>query len=92
MSRIKLTQNTELKRCPICGSMPLLDKNSLDRGNGHGYPGSYSYTFYCPVCGIVESKGYTDIGGTENEAVKLATKNWNEKCEEIEKYLDWRNK
>ena len=36
-----------LSKCPICGHTPIIDKESLDRGNGHGYPGHYKYDIKC---------------------------------------------
>ena len=40
MENIKAKVKYEaIKACPICGNIPYIEKISMDRGNGHGYPG-----------------------------------------------------
>lgn len=40
----------EIKACPICGNVPYIEKASLYRGNGRGYPGYYSFSINCHCC------------------------------------------
>ena len=89
--RVKFQNQDKLKQCPICGSFPLLDVESLDRGNGHGYPNFHSFAYYCPKCSLLESSGFID-SDSEEAAQDKALQNWNKLCTEVEKYLEWRNK
>ena len=57
----------KLNNCPICGHTPIIDRESLDRGNGHGYPGHYEYKISCsnkgncPLSRDIPMFSYTDI-------------------------------
>ena len=69
-----------VKACPICGAAPKLNKCSLDYGNGHGYPGNYTYQYECSGCGIIQAEETNDIYDEEGEptAEQRAAKDWNE--------------
>lgn len=81
------------KLCPICGSMPILEKESMDYGNGHGYPGNSNYKVSCD-CGAMKGYGSGDTVycKSHEEAKELAIKKWNEEVDKVEKLLEWRNK
>ena len=79
----------ELHRCPICGSIPLLEAHDMGYGNGHGYPGCTAYTLKCPYCGKIEV-GVNDIYNKAPQ--KLLVEKWNTECEKLETFLEWRNK
>lgn len=78
----------DTKRCPICGSYPVLDTESLDRGNGHGYPGSYLYGYACPDCEIPKASQSDSISIDEKTALRKAKKYWEQEVDRIQKYLD----
>lgn len=71
--------------CPICGAAPKLEKHSLDRGNGHGYPGYFTYQYVCSGCGIIQAEETTDIYDEKGKptAEQRAAKDWNEVVEYI---------
>jgi len=79
-----------VKPCPICGYTPALDKVSLDHGNGHGYPGNYSYQFRCCKCGLIKTDITTDIYDNEEEltAIERIVKEWNEIVDYINELID----
>jgi hypothetical protein len=63
-------------KCPICKSEPMFKIYSLDRGNGHGYPGHHNYEYYCDKCKLLSSGCntiYTPLEKVHNEAIR----NWN---------------
>lgn len=72
------TGKSFVKACPICGSAPELKKDSLDYGNGHGYPGCYVYHYECGGCGIIKAGSYDTIYNKYDEAENKAAKDWNE--------------
>lgn len=82
----------KIKLCPICGSMPILEKTSMDEGNGHGYPHSFSYKVGCD-CGVMKECGYGDTVycSSHEEAKELAIKRWNEEVDKVEALLRWRD-
>lgn len=87
--RIELKHKINLKNCPICGSDPLLVTQDLGEPNGRGYPGDYSFWFYCPFCRKVEGKGSSTVyTESKEEAVELAIKSWNEEVDKIENFLN----
>lgn len=66
----------KILKCPICKSDPKFQVTSLDRGNGHGYPGDYGYNYSCPKCKLLSSGSdtiYTSVEKVHDEAIK----NWN---------------
>lgn len=70
----------EIKKCPICGSLPALDTRDLGRNGGHGYPGETNFSYGCPTCGLVK-KGSADTifpSATKDEAHNKAIERWNE--------------
>lgn len=78
-----------LKGCPICGSAPTLRKDSLDRGNGHGYPGCYVYHYECSCCGNVKGGETNDIYDEEGKlnAEQRARQSWNNSVNEINAHI-----
>lgn len=77
----------EIKACPICGNVPYIEKASLYRGNGHGYPGYYSFSINCHCCSYLKSEGECTIYQSEQEAQATAIKNWNTEVKNVEKLL-----
>ena len=74
----------QIEYCPICGSTPVLEKVSLDYGNGLGYPGDYNYVVGCISCGIpTPQSADTVYCGTNREAVNLAVEKWNQQSKDI---------
>lgn len=78
-----------LKGCPICGSSPVLKKDSLDYGNGHGYPGNYVYHYECTCCGNVKGGETNDIYDEKGKpnADQRARESWNKSVNEINAYI-----
>ena len=83
-----------LKGCPICGSAPTLRKDSLDRGNGHGYPGNYVYRYECTCCGNVKGGETNDIYDKAGElnAEQRARQSWNKSVNEINSFIYKKNR
>ena len=74
MEKIKV----QIEFCPICGSAPVLEKTSLDNGNGHGYPGHYDCAIKCISCGMPTPQSATTVYyKSEQDAVLHAIKKWN---------------
>ena len=72
------------KSCPFCLSMPAMVKESLDHGNGHGYPGNFTYSVQCTnqECHIQpRTHEYDDIYRSEEEAIKMAIHDWEDRKE-----------
>ena len=69
----------QIELCPICGSAPVLEKTSLDYGNGHGYPGHYDYQIKCISCNMPNFPVSADTVycKSEEEAINIAIKKWN---------------
>lgn len=71
-------KKVEIEFCPICGSKPVLEKHSLDYGNGHGYPEHYNYEIKCISCGIpTPQSADTVYRNSDLEAIESALKKWN---------------
>ena len=87
----------KLSNCPICGHTPIIDKESLDRGNGHGYPGNYEYKVSCsnkgncPLSRDIPMFSYTDIYCLPHEAVANLYAIWNKEAEKIDELIKHRN-
>ena len=65
----------QIELCPICGSAPVLEKTSLDRENGHGYPGHYDCAIKCISYNVPTPQSATTVYcKSEKEAVLLAIK------------------
>lgn len=78
----------EIEYCPICGNKPVLEKVSLDYGNGHGYPGHYDYQVKCISCGMPTPQSATTVYHSEEKAIHIAVEKWNKQSKEIiNKYL-----
>lgn len=73
--------------CPICGERPDYIKESLDYGNGHGYPGKYDLSYKCPRCGLIHSTTFHTIYDSEEVVKNTAKKDWNQKCNVIRSYI-----
>lgn len=82
----------KMKNCPICGAVPSLEETDLDRGNGHGYPGCFTYLYKCPRCGLLESERYiydrNDKSQSQETVKNLALKDWNELVDYINQLID----
>ena len=78
--KCNMTERPVLKACPICGSAPVLKTDSLDYGNGHGYPGCFLYRFECSGCGMITTDEKTDIYDKAGAptAEQRAAREWNE--------------
>ena len=79
-----------IKPCPICGTIPFIEKSSMDRGNGHGYPGEYRYHINCKVCDYPKSQSGDTVSNSHEEARAVAIKKWNIEVEKIEVFLKHR--
>lgn len=92
LSKYENASSALLKGCPICGAIPTLIEVDLDRGNGHGYPGDYSYHYECGHCKMVKSSGGDTVysqGVDKKESAKAeAVRSWHEKVKQIEGYLE----
>lgn len=77
-----MTKVSELKPCPFCGSIPLLEKKPLWSEHGHGYYSCYEFDIHCPKvdcgCRILLLNNNT-IYFSEEEAMKNAVDAWNER-------------
>lgn len=72
----------ELKPCPFCGSIPLLEKKPLWSEGGHGYYNCYEFGIHCinPVCGCrINLFNNNSIYHSEKEAIKNVINAWNER-------------
>lgn len=72
--------------CPICGSIPIIEKVSLDRGNGHGYPGKYDYRLRCSEddCPMhLKIFSCSDIYDDEYTAKETIVNHWNEYSDKV---------
>lgn len=72
----------ELKPCPFCGSIPLLEKKPLWSEHGHGYYGCYEFDIHCPKvdcgCRILLLNNNT-IYFSEEKAMENAVNTWNKR-------------
>lgn len=72
--------SNELKPCPFCGSIPLLEKKPLWSEHGHGYYGCYEFDIHCPKvdcgCRILLLNNNT-IYFSEEKAMENAVNTWN---------------
>ena len=84
----------KVKACPICGSAPVLKRDSLDRGNGHGYPGCYDMHYECAGCGIIKGGETTDIYDKPGEptAEQRAAQDWNEIVDYVNELIENKRK
>ena len=89
MENIKAKVKYEaIKPCPICGNIPYIEKISMDRGNGHGYPGEYNYRIKCDVCDYPKAQYCDTVYSNSHEEAKAgAIKDWNIEVEKIEAFL-----
>lgn len=81
----------KVKACPICGAMPVFEKESMDYGHGHGYPGHYTMTVKCPLCGAPKKVSVDDIyydGDLYSKAVSV----WNKQVNKLESFMKNKNK
>jgi len=77
--------------CPICGSIPQLERKPL-WDDSYEYYRSYSYNINCPNCNLIPKAFSTDIWETEERAKKNVVADWNNSVRLIEKYLKHRDK
>lgn len=78
----------KLEMCAICGHTPVVLSDSLDRGNGHGYPGHYNYHIRCsndecPLSRTVPMFETDDIYRSKEEAYKYLGNKWNVEMRKI---------
>lgn len=79
--------------CPICGYTPIIASISLDKGNGHGYPGHFEYHIHCsnadcPLVRKVPMFTANDIYCGKEEAYLQLYEKWNVEAAKIEKLID----
>lgn len=80
----------KILNCPICGFTPETSIFSLDRGNGHGYPGNYGFRIECPKCKLIPTSTEYDINMPMEKAKQVATRSWNNQVNRILKFLEHR--
>ena len=86
--QIKLEQKLDLKKCPICGSNPLLSTEDMGKPNGRGYPGDFKFYFYCPFCQKLNGDFFTTVyTKTKKECVKKAAESWNKEVDNMKAFL-----
>ena len=69
-----------LKKCPWCGSNPILRRELRWSKNGRGYYDCHIYYVECLSCGARAPHGkYHDINIPPTEAAKNACIAWNER-------------
>lgn len=76
-----------VKNCPICKGIPIFKTESLDRGNGHGYPGCYLYKLACSnkMCPMSKEEACVDTVYNEPDvAQKKVVDEWNKRVDEVE--------
>lgn len=83
-----MKQNKEVKyisvsACPVCGEHPDFKQVSLERPGGHGYPGCYTYQYYCEYCNLLKGDETCDISISAAEAKNLAKQLWNEEVDRV---------
>lgn len=84
---------TQIKRCPICGNIPVMNTESMEKPGGHGYPGCHAIRLKCHHCDLLKCSSSNTVGGISiEEAKKRATENWNEEVDRIERLMEWREK
>lgn len=72
-----------VKACPVCGEHPELNKESLGRPGGHGYPGHYTYEYRCGFCKLLRGVKTHDIYDSPEEATNRAKESWNKEVARI---------
>lgn len=73
----------EIKECPWCRCPGALHFDSLDKGNGRGYPGCFEVYVKCAndSCGAIAPHGKTDtVYRSMEEAIKKAIDTWNKRA------------
>ena len=81
-----------LKTCPICGAYPEKEISDMGRPGGHGYPGHYSYQYYCNLCGLLKGESYDDVYCSLEGAVDKAKQSWNDECDRVITFIKNKNK
>jgi len=74
--------------CPICGSNPSLLIRYLGKPDGQGYPGCFTFQYKCPECGYLETDDIDSIYRSEEDAVDMAAKMWNDYSKDINTFID----
>ena len=75
-----------VKACPVCGEHPELQKESLARPGGGGYPGYYTYQYKCGFCRLLKGIETNDIYDDFPEEAKNRAKTyWNEEVDRVHK-------
>lgn len=77
----------KILNCPICKSEPKLEVIDLDRGNGHGYPGCYSYVYSCPKCKLMKSMSSSTVYTPKDKVQNEAIKKWNEEVNRVRELM-----
>ena len=82
----------KLNNCPICGHMPIIFTESLDRGNGHGYPGHSTYYVecsneQCPLSREDPRFEYNDIYCDKDEVYEDLIAAWNENVVKVNELI-----
>lgn len=72
-----------VKACPVCGEHPELNKESLGRPGGRGYPGHYTYEYRCGFCKLLKGVETQDIYDSPEEAINRAKESWNKEVARI---------
>ena len=78
--------------CPICGHSPIIVSTSLDRGNGHGYPGHFEYhvkcsNYQCPLVREVPMFCTDDLYSSKEEVYSRLCEIWNRETVKINKLI-----
>ena len=76
----------------MCGHSPIITNKSLDKGNGHGFPGNYDYHIRCSNAECPLSKDITifcvdDINRSKEEAYEYLGQVWNEETVRINELI-----
>lgn len=89
---IAKTQKKEIpyisvKACPVCGEHPELEKHTLERGRGGGYPGHFTYQYKCGYCKLLKGGEWSDIYVSSEEANNLAKELWNVEVDRVSRIM-----
>lgn len=80
----------KLLSCPICGNSPIIESESLDKGNGQGYPGKYFYYIVCPNKCCPLSRwifSMNDIYRPKEKVIEYLHNQWNRKAKIIDELI-----